>query len=96
MAETELDEVVSWYKEQSEDESLKFLDELDRVVRVVSVHPLIAPEIEPGNFLFRRFPFSLVYATEDDAMLLIAIAHQRREPRYWADRFPINQTGKPS
>jgi len=85
LAETELDEVVSWYKEQSEDESLKFLDELDRVVRVVSVHPLLAPEIEPGihNFLFRRFP-------------LIAIAHQRREPRYWADRFPINQTGKPS
>jgi len=32
MAETEVDEAVSWYQEQSEDEGLKFLDELDRAV----------------------------------------------------------------
>jgi len=32
MAETEVDEAVSWYQEQSEDEGLRFLDELDRAV----------------------------------------------------------------
>jgi plasmid stabilization system protein ParE len=88
MAETEIDEAVSWYQEQSEDESLKFLDELDRAVRVVTTYPQIAVEIEPEirSFFFRRFPYSLIYGIDEDAIVVIALAHQSRKPRYWADR----------
>ena len=88
MAETEVDEAVSWYQEQSEDESLKFLDELDRAIRVVAAYPLIAAEIEPDirSFFLRIFPYSLIYGIDEDAIVVIAVAHQSREPRYWADR----------
>jgi len=88
MAETEVDEAVSWYHEQSEDEGLKFLDELDRAVRVVSAYPLIAAEIEPDirSFFFRRFPYSLIYGIDEEAIIVIAVAHQSREPGYWVDR----------
>ena len=41
IAETEVDEAVSWYQKKSQVESLKFLDELDRVVRLVAGYPLI-------------------------------------------------------
>ena len=39
-----------------------FLDELDRVVRLVKVYPKIAKQIEPEihRFLFARFPYSLI------------------------------------
>ena len=89
MAETEVDEAVSWYQEKSPDESLKFLDELDRVVRLVAGYPLIGVETEPEirSFVFSRFPYSLVYGTEENVLVVIAVAHQSRQPRYWSDRF---------
>ena len=88
LAETEVDEAVFWYQEQSEDESLRFLNELDRAVQVVRAYPLIGAEIEADirSFLFRRFPYSLIYGIDEGVIVVIAVAHQSREPRYWADR----------
>lgn len=40
MAETEVDNAVSWYQEQTEDQSLNFLSELDRAVQVITSYPL--------------------------------------------------------
>jgi len=88
MAEMEVDEAVSWYQEQSERGSLAFLDELDRAIWIVRSHPLIAAEIESGirGFCFRRFPYSLIYGIDDDALVVIAVAHHSRKPQYWIDR----------
>ena len=88
MAEMEVDEAVSWYQEQSHDESLAFLDELDRAVRIVRAYPLIATEIEPeiGSFCFSRFPYSLIYGVDDEELVVIAVAHHSRRPQYWIDR----------
>ena len=33
-----------------------------------------------------RFPYHLVYAYNDDVVHVLAIAHDRREPGYWAGR----------
>jgi len=30
-----------------------------------------------------HFPFRLVYAVEDSAIRIIAVAHQKRRPDYW-------------
>ena len=68
--------------------SRDFLDELDRVVRLVRIYPLMATQIEPDirRFLFSRFPYSLIYGLDQETIVVIAVAHQHREPRYWADR----------
>ena len=88
VAETEVDNAISWYQEQTEDQSLNFLNELDHAVQVVKAYPLLANEIEPGirRFLFRRFPYSLIYGIDEDTIVVIAVAHDHREPRYWAER----------
>ena len=92
IAETEVDEAVSWYQEQSQDESLRFLNELDGAIQVVTVYPLIAAEIEPDirSFFFHRFPYSLIYGIDESVIVVIAVAHQSREPRYWADRITFS------
>jgi toxin ParE2 len=66
----------------------KFLDELDRVVRLVKTYPQLATQIEPEirRSLFTRFPYSLIYGIDGDMIVVIAVAHQHREPRYWSDR----------
>jgi plasmid stabilization system protein ParE len=88
MAETEVDNAVSWYQEQTEDQSLNFLHELDRAVQVVRAYPLLAVEIEPDirRYLLHRFPYSLIYGLEEATIVVIAVAHDHREPGYWSDR----------
>jgi restriction endonuclease S subunit len=41
----EVDDAVRWYEEQAEGLSRNFLDELDRVVRLVKTYPRIAKQI---------------------------------------------------
>ena len=88
LAQKEVDDAFVWFDERVEGKGIEFLDELDRVVRLVKVYPLAAVEIEPEirRCLFARFPCSLIYGIEDETIVVIAVAHARPSPRYWADR----------
>jgi plasmid stabilization system protein ParE len=91
LADQEVADAVRWYEEQSEGLGRAFLDDLDRVVRLIRTYPLIAVQIEPEirRFLFARFPYSLIYGIDHETIVVIAVAHQHREPRYWADRIDV-------
>ena len=91
LAQQEVDEAVAWFEDHVEDKGIDFLDELDRVVRLVRAYPLAWPEIEPEipRCLFARFPYSLFYGVDDELIVVIAVAHFRREPRYWIDRLEL-------
>ena len=88
LAQQEVDEAFVWFEEQAEGKGFDFLDELDRVVRLVKVFPLAAPQIQPEirRRLFARFPYSLVYGFDNDTIVVIAVAHFHRAPHYWVDR----------
>lgn len=88
LADQEVDDAVAWHDEQAEGLGHDFLDELDRVVRLIRAYPLMATQIEPEirRFLFPYFPYSLVYGIDQETIVIIAVAHQHRAPRYWADR----------
>jgi len=87
LAQKEVDDSVRWYDEQA---SLgrDFLDELDRAVRLIKSYPLAATEIEAGirRCLLHRFPYALIYGIDEEAIVVIALAHLHRKPRYWSDR----------
>jgi len=38
------------------------------------------------RYLLRRFPYSIIYQVSTDELRVIAVAHQRRRPGYWAGR----------
>lgn len=88
LAQKEIDEAVVWFAEQGDGKGHDFLDELDRVVRLVKSYPLASTEIEPDirRCLFARYPYSLIYGLEEQMIVVIAVAHSRRAPRYWIDR----------
>ena len=85
LAQRELDEAVAWYNEQAAGSGQEFLDELDRVVRRAVTFPMSCPEIEPGvrRCLLARFPYRLIYGVDRKTIVVIAVAHLHREPRYW-------------
>ena len=88
LAQRELDEAVAWYNEQAAGSGQEFLDELDRVVRRAVTFPMSCPEIEPGvrRCLLARFPYGLIYGVDRKTIVVVAVAHLHREPRYWVDR----------
>lgn len=88
VADQEVDEAVAWYEQQGKDASRGFLDELDHAVRLVNTYPLLAKLIGPEirRFLFIRYPYALIYGIDQDTIVIIAVAHQQREPHYWSDR----------
>jgi plasmid stabilization system protein ParE len=87
-AQQEVDDAVGWYDDQSAGLGQEFLDELDRAVRRAAAFPLSCPEIEPGvrRCLLARFPYGLVYGVDRETMVVVAVAHLHREPRYWVGR----------
>jgi len=88
LAQQELDDAVAWYDEQVTGLGQEFLDELDRVVRRAVAFPMSCPAIEPGmrRCLLARFPYGLIYGVDGGTIIVVAVAHSHREPRYWVDR----------
>lgn len=87
-AQQELDAAVAWYDQQAVGLGKEFLDELDRVIRRILLYPLSAVEIEPGlrRGLLARFPYGIIYGRDADVIVVVAVAHLHREPRYWSER----------
>lgn len=74
-----------WYKARSQSAADSFLAEPDGGIEAVSLAPERWPLFVHGTrrYLFRRFPFQLVYRVVKDSVQVVAIAHGRRRPRYW-------------
>jgi len=87
-AEEELTEASLFYETASEGLGSAFLDDVQRVVDAVREQPRLGRPVagKLRRVLMRRFPFSLIYSEEADAILIVAVAHQRRRPGYWRSR----------
>ena len=88
LAQLEIDDAVTWYDSQSQDLGTRFLDDLDRTVKRITAFPLSCTEIEPElrRCLLTRFPYGIIYGIDSDTIVVIAVAHLHRKPRYWIDR----------
>lgn len=87
-AEEELIEAAAFYQARAEGLGEQFLSEIERSVRYLSEQPLMGQKLDESlrRFLLRRFPYALIYSAEPDTLLVVAVAHQRREPGYWRNR----------
>ncbi len=66
----------------------KLLDEIARIVSLLCEAPGIGRPLDGGRrqFPVGRFPYVLIYRTDGSRLRVIALAHRRRNPRYWAHR----------
>lgn len=87
-AQLEVDDAVAWYDSQLPGLATQFLDELDKAVRRIVTYPSSCEEMEPElrRCLLSRFPYGLIYGIDDETVIVVAVAHLHRKPRYWADR----------
>ena len=87
-AELDVSDAAAWYEERRTGLGDEFLDELDSILRRVIKDPLQFPKIinQIRRALLRRFPYSVYFGLTRETVELIAILHQRRDPRTWEIR----------
>ena len=62
------------------------LDLLEEDMAPLVLEPGLSGELGAKRLLLRRFPYSIVVRESDDEFMVIAIAHQHRQPGYWRER----------
>ena len=92
-AQSEVDDAVAWFDSQSRNLGTQFLDDLDRTIRRIAAYPLASTKIEEDlrRCLLSKFPYGIIYGLDSDTIIVIAVAHLHREPRYWIDRLPASK-----
>jgi plasmid stabilization system protein ParE len=90
-AQTELQDSVSFYRDQAGDQLAEaFKSEVKVALQTLSEDPERSPHLrdipELQRLLLSRFPFGLIYTNLPDEVVVIAVAHGNRFSRYWADR----------
>lgn len=88
VALAELDEAIEHYRAIDVRLAARLLDEVDAGKQAIARFPKAWKRLPSGvrAFPLRRFPYTLLYMAEGDEILIVAYAHQSREPRYWEGR----------
>jgi toxin ParE1/3/4 len=88
----EIREAMHWYESRVPGLGATFLAAVDEANRRVTAAPLSAPTVELEGRVsqyrkvrVRRFPYLLIYLP-GQSFFVVAVAHERRRPAYWAAR----------
>lgn len=92
-AEAELEQAAVYYEGQRPGLGREFRQEfeaaLDRLLANPQWHAIEINDVR--GCPLRRFPYTIYFADLNNRIWLIAVAHQHRRPRYWAERRPTEQ-----
>lgn len=87
-ADEEFAAAALWYEQQVAGLGDVFENAVDLALASIIEAPERQPFFEAGcrRWPLRRFPYSIVYLVEGEDLWIVAVAHERRRPGYWADR----------
>ncbi len=92
-AAAEFDSAVRWYEDQERGVGLALIDRAQQTRQEIADWPNAAPHFttaDDGTVIrsraVRGYPYRIVYTVEPKAILILAYAHERREPGYWLHR----------
>lgn len=89
-AKQDFDEAVRHYEAIRPDLAARFINEVDAGFGKIVEDPLRWRVVDGDvrRLLIKVFPFALLYIVEGETAYVLAVAHNSREPGYWADRAP--------
>jgi len=85
----ELHDAAAFYTESANVElGLAFVAEFERSVDLILNNPTLGAVFRGTRrrVLLRRFPYNVIYQLTSEELRVIAVAHNRRRPGYWAGR----------
>jgi plasmid stabilization system protein ParE len=87
-AEADLLEEIAYYSNAGEGLGIRFQAAVTAAVKKAAARPDSGAPSSNGTCrrLVKGFPFSVVYRASDSELLVVAVAHHRRQPGYWSGR----------
>jgi plasmid stabilization system protein ParE len=89
LALAELHDAAAFYTLKANVElGLAFVAEFERTANFVLANPLLGTVFRDTRrrYILRRFPYSIIYQVTAEELRILAVAHHRRRPGYWAHR----------
>ncbi len=88
LARQEFDDAFVRYESQSPGLGEKFRNAVKLQVEKIKANPDAWMLVRPGirKCLGHAFPSAVIYQRTKNGLLLLALAHKRRAPMYWAER----------
>jgi toxin ParE1/3/4 len=93
-ARREASTATTWYRTRSLDAARDFVRAVRTGIHSIRERPAAWARWKSSDVrrkLLRRFPYSIFYTIESDAVVIVAIAHHKRRPGYWKQR--LGRTG---
>ncbi|HEY6230221.1 MAG TPA: type II toxin-antitoxin system RelE/ParE family toxin [Pyrinomonadaceae bacterium] len=87
-ADEDLRAAAEFYESREPDLGQQFLDELSDVFQHLTNRPFSYSILfdDYRRCLMNRFPYGVVYRVAEQQVLIFAVAHVRRRPRFWKER----------
>ena len=87
-AAADIDEAFLWYDGQRPGLGHEFLAAAQTLIDAVAQYPLRYPVARRNTrrALLRRFPYAIYFRIYDEAIVVVACMHGRRNPRRWQAR----------
>jgi toxin ParE1/3/4 len=87
-ARREFNDAIDYYERESPGLGLIFTNEVDSGFARMREYPDAAPLVaeRARRLVLAKFPFSLIYETREDCLMVLAAAHHRKRPYYWHTR----------
>jgi plasmid stabilization system protein ParE len=88
LAAQELDEAVEWFELQSRGLGQHFRKIVREQVKTLARNPTwyLKESDDIYKAFIPRFPYKILYTADENELVIWAIAHMHREPRYWQNR----------
>ena len=89
-ARAELLDAATYYEDQSEGLGGQLIDEAQRVFDLLAESPGLGSPVPKHDayrrWSLRRFPYCVIYRENENALFVLAVAHERRRPGYRSKR----------
>lgn len=87
-AARELDEAIEWYELQSQGLGKRFKKSVTAQIRKIRKNPnwFLIESGEIYKVYIPKFPYKILYTSGKDSIVIWAIAHMHRKPRFWQSR----------
>jgi toxin ParE1/3/4 len=85
----DIEEAFLWYQAVSPQLRDSFRAKLEIALQEIQLHSLAFRSFSPKARCrkLKRFPYLVIFSVQKDVISVVAVIHERRNPRLWKQRF---------
>lgn len=87
-AQSEFDDTIDYYEQQRSGLGFEFAEEVEQALERINHYPEAWSPLSSRvrRCLLNRFPYSVIYETRSELLIIVAIQNNRRKPDSWRSR----------